>query len=162
MQKAQTENITTGSSTAVHDDGSTTLEGQLSNLSTKDADDNASTRGVRSTTHSPNPSQLNGSDVPNGIPTIRISTESQREAKQQDGIDEQHPDTNGIHEPEESSQVTTDSLEKPVQAAAGEGNDDAGGPSPSQSEAFSFSNKRLCERWLDNLFMVLYEVSPFE
>lgn len=24
---------------------------------------------------------------------------------------------------------------------------------------FSFTNKRLCERWLDNLFMVLYEVS---
>jgi hypothetical protein len=22
---------------------------------------------------------------------------------------------------------------------------------------FTFSNKRLCERWLDNLFMVLYE-----
>ena len=31
---------------------------------------------------------------------------------------------------------------------------------PSPSEPFSFSNKRLCERWLDNLFMVLYEVSP--
>lgn len=26
---------------------------------------------------------------------------------------------------------------------------------------FSFTNKRLCERWLDNLFMVLYEVSTF-
>ena len=23
----------------------------------------------------------------------------------------------------------------------------------------AFSNKRLCERWLDNLFLVLYEVS---
>lgn len=23
--------------------------------------------------------------------------------------------------------------------------------------SFSFGNKRLCERWLDNLFMVLYE-----
>jgi hypothetical protein len=27
------------------------------------------------------------------------------------------------------------------------------------SNSFSFTNKRLCERWLDNLFMVLYEVS---
>lgn len=26
-------------------------------------------------------------------------------------------------------------------------------------DGLSFSNKRLCERWLDNLFMVLYEVS---
>ncbi|KAG9288555.1 hypothetical protein G9A89_006051 [Geosiphon pyriformis] len=55
-------------------------------------------------------------------------------------------------------------LEKPLQAANEEKND-----SPSQHEepnketvtkkdyAFSFNNKRLCERWLDNLFMVLYE-----
>ena len=52
-------------------------------------------------------------------------------------------------------------LEKPVQARAaneeGNGNEDAG-PNPAQ-EGFSFSNKRLCERWLDNLFMVLYEAS---
>ncbi|CEP08396.1 hypothetical protein [Parasitella parasitica] len=30
-------------------------------------------------------------------------------------------------------------------------------PHPSDGVNFSFSNKRLCERWLDNLFMVLYE-----
>ncbi|KAI9483466.1 MAG: Chs5p-Arf1p-binding proteins-domain-containing protein [Benjaminiella poitrasii] len=30
-------------------------------------------------------------------------------------------------------------------------------PHPSDGVSFSFSNKRLCERWLDNLFMVLYE-----
>ncbi|KAI8967706.1 Chs5p-Arf1p-binding proteins-domain-containing protein [Mycotypha africana] len=30
-------------------------------------------------------------------------------------------------------------------------------PNPSDGVNFSFSNKRLCERWLDNLFMVLYE-----
>ena len=40
---------------------------------------------------------------------------------------------------------------------AAETQDGDGGQSPSQ-EPFSFSNKRLCERWLDNLFMVLYEV----
>lgn len=51
-------------------------------------------------------------------------------------------------------------LERPVQAA-GEGDqnmNEASSPAPAQ-EPFSFSNKRLCERWLDNLFMVLYEVS---
>ena len=50
-------------------------------------------------------------------------------------------------------------LERPVQAA-GEGdqkNMNEASPAPAQ-EPFSFSNKRLCERWLDNLFMVLYEV----
>ncbi len=30
-------------------------------------------------------------------------------------------------------------------------------PSPSQPQYTQFHNKRLCERWLDNLFMVLYE-----
>ncbi|KAG1455068.1 hypothetical protein G6F55_007280 [Rhizopus delemar] len=30
-------------------------------------------------------------------------------------------------------------------------------PQPSDGVSFTFSNKRLCERWLDNLFMVLYE-----
>ncbi|KAG1378550.1 hypothetical protein G6F61_005740 [Rhizopus arrhizus] len=30
-------------------------------------------------------------------------------------------------------------------------------PHPNDGVSFTFSNKRLCERWLDNLFMVLYE-----
>lgn len=30
-------------------------------------------------------------------------------------------------------------------------------PDPSRSNFTHFQNKRLCERWLDNLFMVLYE-----
>lgn len=32
-------------------------------------------------------------------------------------------------------------------------------PVPAAPEVGGFSNKRLCERWLDNLFLVLYEVS---
>ncbi|KAI8373642.1 Chs5p-Arf1p-binding proteins-domain-containing protein [Choanephora cucurbitarum] len=42
-------------------------------------------------------------------------------------------------------------LEKPKQAAEDEH------PSAEQEVTLSFGNKRLCERWLDNLFMVLYE-----
>ena len=58
--------------------------------------------------------------------------------------------------------VKRHTLERPVQAA---GEEDIyvyeTAPAPAQ-EPFSFSNKRLCERWLDNLFMVLYEVGyPF-
>lgn len=30
-------------------------------------------------------------------------------------------------------------------------------PDPSHADYAQFQNKRLCERWLDNLFMVLYE-----
>ncbi|KAL4749939.1 hypothetical protein BDW72DRAFT_177097 [Aspergillus terricola var. indicus] len=50
------------------------------------------------------------------------------------------------------------SIERPEQTMASEvvksGNDD---PDPSHSSYAQFKNKRLCERWLDNLFMVLYE-----
>ncbi|GAA5796497.1 hypothetical protein HPULCUR_001869 [Helicostylum pulchrum] len=41
------------------------------------------------------------------------------------------------------------SVEKPTQAADDEQQE--------KEVSFSFGNKRLCERWLDNLFMVLYE-----
>lgn len=50
------------------------------------------------------------------------------------------------------------SMEKPVPTVAAEevksGSDE---PVTSHSSYTSFQNKRLCERWLDNLFMVLYE-----
>ena len=65
------------------------------------------------------------------------------------------------------------SIERPEQTMASEvvksGNDDVStGPSrekalltlqpdPSHASYTQFKNKRLCERWLDNLFMVLYE-----
>jgi hypothetical protein len=72
------------------------------------------------------------------------------------------------------------SIERPEQSMASEvvksGNDDVGPlstaslpgvlkvftnhllqPDPSHSTYTQFRNKRLCERWLDNLFMVLYE-----
>ncbi|GLI72859.1 bud site selection protein [Penicillium ochrochloron] len=50
------------------------------------------------------------------------------------------------------------SIERPEQSMASEvvksGNDD---PDPSHNAYTQFRHKRLCERWLDNLFMVLYE-----
>ncbi|KAJ5333627.1 Tetratricopeptide-like helical [Penicillium brevicompactum] len=53
---------------------------------------------------------------------------------------------------------TQSPLERPEQTVASEvvksGNED---PDPSHSSYTQFQNKRLCERWLDNLFMVLYE-----
>ncbi|PWY92045.1 chaps-domain-containing protein [Aspergillus heteromorphus CBS 117.55] len=60
--------------------------------------------------------------------------------------------TNGAKEEPEHS------IERPEQSMASEvvksGNED---PDPSHSSYAQFRNKRLCERWLDNLFMVLYE-----
>ncbi|GET02007.1 chaps-domain-containing protein [Rhizophagus clarus] len=56
-------------------------------------------------------------------------------------------------------------LEKPSQAANEDKSDSQSINNDDQSKdastkkdySFSFNNKRLCERWLDNLFMVLYE-----
>jgi hypothetical protein len=70
------------------------------------------------------------SATPSDIPTIRISSESNR-----------------------TPNVVPVPLEKPETSQGEvEAGDDGDGIS-------AFSNKRLCERWLDNLFLVLYEVS---
>ena len=68
----------------------------------------------------------------------------------------QNPQTNG--EPENSMMAADKSMEKPLPTIASEevksGSDE---PDPSHSNYTHFQHKRLCERWLDNLFMVLYE-----
>ena len=55
-------------------------------------------------------------------------------------------------EPESGEQP----IEKPPHTIASE-EVHAGSDEPSSSPPSQFQNKRLCERWLDNLFMVLYE-----
>ncbi|KAG1741570.1 Chs5p-Arf1p-binding proteins-domain-containing protein [Suillus paluster] len=137
-----------GSATMIHEDGSLT-EG-----STMLADDDASTRGVSSPlSESEGKPEIENGLSASAIPIIRVSSEydTEREIAEstRNGIAEQD-------EAKESADVQNPALEKPMQAAAGEE------PEPLQSlnsnqEAFSFTNKRLCERWLDNLFMVLYE-----
>ncbi|KAJ6532773.1 Chs5p-Arf1p-binding proteins-domain-containing protein [Mycena vulgaris] len=153
MQKAQGD--FTGHGRTESAEGTTLADGD---------EDNASTRGMVSpggsavsaatSPLSATVPEMNGNGTAkpseNGIPTIRISTESDREDK-------------------DAGAVAVDSLERPVQAAAGDEEADnttgmdtdakkAKEPaSPLPQEPFSFSNKRLCERWLDNLFMVLYE-----
>ncbi|KAG2058230.1 chaps-domain-containing protein [Suillus hirtellus] len=125
----------------IHEDGSVTAGNATL------ADDDASTRGMSSplSESESKPEFENGLNV-SAIPIIRVSSESDTEREIAEST------RNGIAEQDEQSMT----LEKPVQAAAGEE------PEPSQvsnsyQEAFSFTNKRLCERWLDNLFMVLYE-----
>ncbi|KKA19526.1 Clathrin-coated vesiclec protein (Bud7) [Rasamsonia emersonii CBS 393.64] len=78
--------------------------------------------------------------------------ETDGESSNQDG-DQPTEKTNGTGEKDEGH-----TIEKPEQTMASEvvksGNDD---PDPSHTSYTQFHNKRLCERWLDNLFMVLYE-----
>ncbi|SRR6266403_844065 len=133
------------------------------------ADDDASTKGVvtprsenredspmSSDVQSPTQTHVDTEGV---IPTIRISTESAREASLSAEEVTAPGKVNGVENPNGDP---VEGLQQPAQAAAGDTDGDSkdgtptGGPG---QESFSFSNKRLCERWLDNLFMVLYEVS---
>lgn len=157
---------------------SATLASSTSASKQADADDDASTRGMASpasvsAAHSHNASTTDGlgpSPSPNGIPQIRISTESNRERVQADAEteadaekpgDEKVANGNGNAPENGAGHAAGEALERPVQAAAGSGDSaqDGDASATSSQEPFSFSNKRLCERWLDNLFMVLYEVS---
>ncbi|KAH8984911.1 Chs5p-Arf1p-binding proteins-domain-containing protein [Lactarius akahatsu] len=131
------------------------------------ADDDASTKGVHASTSasqidsptssaSQSPTLVFANDTEVSIPTIRISTESAREETLRAQKAAAAATVNGVENV--NGEPVPDGLQQPVQAAAGEGNGenkDASGPGG--QESFSFSNKRLCERWLDNLFMVLYE-----
>ncbi len=93
------------------------------------------------------------------IPTIKVSTESDGEREREaikdfeDSAEGQAGATGG----------EVPGLEKPRQAVQGEeGSDDGQSvhgaePVANGGSTSAFNNKRLCERWLDNLFMVLYE-----
>ncbi|KAB8209470.1 ChAPs Chs5p-Arf1p-binding protein [Aspergillus parasiticus SU-1] len=78
---------------------------------------------------------------------------------QQNGTNAEEQDENPeATSSENKEEQAGDSIEKPEQTMASEvvksGKEE---PDPSHSSYTQFRNKRLCERWLDNLFMVLYE-----
>lgn len=155
IQKVVTPNGTrpvNGQVTVIHEDGSVT-DGSVTL-----ADDDASTRGVSSplSESEGRPENENGLSPSGGIPTIRVSSDSdtEREITEASRVDGYTVDNED--DAKESANVQSPALEKPMQAA-GEEPEQSQLPNNSQ-EAFSFTNKRLCERWLDNLFMVLYEV----
>ena len=98
------------------------------------------------------------------IPVIRISTESDRDARSEAAVEEstsKSEDKEATQEEKKKNgfEAAAGTVEKPVSAVSPpQATSTASEPQATeQSETFSFSNKRLCERWLDNLFMVLYE-----
>lgn len=127
--------------------------------STTLADDDASTRGVSSplSESESRPELENGLNASGGIPTILVSSDSDTEREIAESIASSVVGNGVVKEDEvtESASMQSPALEKPMQAAGEEPEPQS--PNANQ-EAFSFTNKRLCERWLDNLFMVLYEV----
>lgn len=111
------------------------------------------------------PTSKNASTVAlSGTPNGKTNAEgSNSDVSSEDGVEDSQANKdspvsreNGV---EESSVMAAErSMEKPVPTITAEevkaGNDE---PESSQSGYAGFQNKRLCERWLDNLFMVLYE-----
>ncbi|KAI1309127.1 hypothetical protein EDD11_004138 [Mortierella claussenii] len=102
-----------------------------------------------------------------------LSLSSDKEDKEQEQEQEQEQDEdqkqgqkvvesdevveNGESEAAQESQhasIKGKQIEKPSVAAA---SDEEDNEDDEVELSFSFSNKRLCDRWLDNLFMVLYE-----
>ena len=188
MQKAHVDphphgrQDSTSSQNIIHEDGSVLPSRQRPTSQTitlvaganGGADDDASVRAVKeSPTHKSRPASLTVAD----IPTIRISTESdgdrereaaakkaeQRRQSQDEGNDEEsaeESDGDDSTKVNGTAPVVHDTLEKPIQAAAdnSSGAEDGSITPTATTDSFSFSNKRLCERWLDNLFMVLFEV----
>lgn len=98
-------------------------------------DDDASSSGTRSPD--------NRSRSPSNIPTIRISSESDRVAAATNGhVDELETVQEGPELDQQPQSAGTDAPQSPEATQ------------PQGPEAMSaFSNKRLCERWLDNLFL---------
>ncbi|EJT99413.1 chaps-domain-containing protein [Dacryopinax primogenitus] len=124
------------------------------------ADDNASTTALKSKQEvGPNGEKLSPQEPPpesdevptkegdqagNGdIPTIKIhAAESEAEATKANGA----PNGSGPEKPKATAEHQKKEKGKRKSVHGGE-----------VAKGFSFTNKRLCERWLDNLFMVLYE-----
>lgn len=108
------------------------------------------------------------------IPTIRISTESARtpvngSTPEGDGeLPKKEREAAEVEKPAAAHAVAEDKAEAAATAETGgvspattadvNGQPVANGDSNGDQAISAFSNKRLCERWLDNLFLVLYEV----
>lgn len=103
---------------------------------------------------SKNASTVALSGTPNGSRDAENGTSDSEDEEEEAG-----PSSSAPNGSTENSMLAADrSMEKPNPTITAEevksGSDE---PDPSHSSYTNFQNKRLCERWLDNLFMVLYE-----
>lgn len=133
-----------------------------------EADDDASTRALHSETPANAAVPASTDNLPTppspSIPTIKVSTESDGEREREaiaafEDSAEGKASASGGEVPgvEKPQTVHGDPEETPATTTTGAPETSASGV----NAPGSFSNKRLCERWLDNLFMVLYEVRSF-
>jgi Chs5-Arf1p-binding protein BUD7/BCH1 len=137
----------------------------------ENGDDKASIRALKSSAEVNDRSSRVGDDNESEIPTIKISNDEDTPKEEgEDGVgkiqDESTSSKIDAEVPElvKPSATHHDSSEKEDEKAIAEDEEVQGigiakkvNGKPANND-LSFSNKRLCERWLDNLFMVLYEV----
>ncbi|KAL8733239.1 MAG: hypothetical protein Q9166_002256 [cf. Caloplaca sp. 2 TL-2023] len=114
---------------------------------------NASTTALRGT---PSP-VVNGNTKPDG----HTNADTDSPADDEETLNEKQPSLISPGSPPDSATIADESIEKPEHTITPEvvkaGNDDITDITDSAPTYTQFHNKRLCERWLDNLFMVLYE-----
>ncbi|EXJ57319.1 hypothetical protein A1O7_07666 [Cladophialophora yegresii CBS 114405] len=123
------------------------------------ASKNASTIALSGTPNGDPKANGNGADEDDESDGGSGTEEPRRHEDGLDGASSTAPTLNGGLSTNENAEVKADqSMEKPVPTIAAEevksGNDE---PDQDHAQYPQFQNKRLCERWLDNLFMVLYE-----
>jgi hypothetical protein len=135
-----------------------------------DEDDRASVRAMHQTDIDPPAERMSVPSSP--IPTIKVSSESdgERDRLREEGIlppvdsDAAHPKTNGHREgamstlQEESAEIERPSAvttkSEVAEKHAAQQVPDSAASYGEQDSPQPFNSKRLCERWLDNLFMV--------
>ncbi|ETI25645.1 hypothetical protein G647_02419 [Cladophialophora carrionii CBS 160.54] len=123
------------------------------------ASKNASTIALSGTPNGDPKANGNGADEDDESDDGSRTEEPKNNEDDLDGASSTAPTLNGGMSTNENAELKADqSMEKPVPTIAAEevksGNDE---PDPHHAQYPQFQNKRLCERWLDNLFMVLYE-----
>ncbi|KAL8908663.1 MAG: hypothetical protein Q9171_005345 [Xanthocarpia ochracea] len=114
---------------------------------------NASTTALRGT---PSP-VVNGNTKSDG----HTNGDTDSHAEDEEALHEKQASPTSPVSPPSSATIADESIEKPEHTITPEvvksGNDDAANDASKVPKYTQFHNKRLCERWLDNLFMVLYE-----
>ncbi|KAA1138224.1 hypothetical protein PGTUg99_021515 [Puccinia graminis f. sp. tritici] len=141
----------------------------MGNGETKDASDDAPNASSRKEP-SPDPQASAAYNPPSPIPTITVSdsedhrpSEARNPAEASKSDDESRPDSPvGLDEASRSPMAGPASgVDKPIAAHPSSGITDKQSENTASTATAAprntFMNKRLCERWLDNLFMVLYE-----
>ncbi|KAL8668832.1 MAG: hypothetical protein Q9168_006554 [Polycauliona sp. 1 TL-2023] len=129
-------------------------------------------RSEKQTGSNPNPNPNASTVALRGTPSPVINGTTKTESHTNGDADSQADDEETLHEkpisptspfsPPNSATIAQGSIEKPEHTITPEivksGGDDSSHDSPASGPQYTqFHNKRLCERWLDNLFMVLYE-----